>query len=363
MDSIDAGLFEFGDEGLICKATYQTPLPAALRQQVYHLAVNEQAADDYTALDSIFGDLFANATIELLAQANIPAASIKAIGCHGQTVRHEPLGTPGISIQLGDIERIARKTGILTIGDFRTPDIEAGGQGAPLAPGFHAWYFRSSTVSRCVINLGGIANISWLPASEDEPILGWDVGPANALLDALAERYLHQPYDDNGRWAASGQVNVDLLDRCLADPYFALRPPKSTGKSLFNLDWLDKILLELNQDIRAEDVECTLVHLSAKCVADAVNSLSSQCEVILCGGGTNNHFMWQILEQYLDPGHSVLSSKALGLHPQWVEAACFAWLARQRVENRPGNLPSVTGAQQAVLLGTLSKQHVTVHPD
>ena len=362
MDSIDAVLMDFSVRPPRCIETYQQPLPRTLQRQVLHLSIEDRDNAAFESLDHQYGLLFSDAVNTLLKKAKVSPSQVSAIGSHGQTVLHSPDTSPGFSLQLGDINLIAQRTGILTIGDFRNPDIAAGGQGAPLVPPFHQWCFQSKQKARAIVNLGGIANITWLPFAEDEPILGWDIGPANALVDAWAHRFLRQPYDSRGNWAASGNLIGSLFTSFLSEPYFQRPPPKSTGKSLFNLEWIDEHLRALNQDFRAEDVQCTLTHLTARTVASTIQSLGSGAEVILCGGGVYNDFLWTLLAEYLGPSFTISSSEPLGLAPQWVEAGCFAWLAHERLANRAANCPSVTGAKQAVLLGTCSKVPVT-YPD
>ena len=355
MDSIDAALVSFGENTAHCVETYRHPLPEVLKRQALHLSICDKDSPEYEDLDTQFGDLFSEASLKLLEKAKVSASAVIAIGSHGQTIRHCPDADPGYSLQLGNPQLIASKTNILTVSDFRNPDIQEGGQGAPLAPAFHRWCLRSKGAASIVINLGGIANITWLPTSDDEPVLGWDVGPANALLDAWSHRFLKKPFDEDGQWARGGHVHNKLLDAFLEDPYFHRSPPKSTGKSYFNLDWVDLRLQSLDISIRAQDVQCTLVHLTVRLLASAIHSLSKKAQVTLCGGGVYNGFFCETLKEQCGAEYEIQTSETFGIDPQWVESACFAWLARERLAGRPGNCPSVTGAKNPVLLGTITE--------
>uniref|UniRef100_UPI00262F5649 anhydro-N-acetylmuramic acid kinase n=1 Tax=Dokdonella sp. TaxID=2291710 RepID=UPI00262F5649 len=284
----------------------------------------------------------------LLREAGIDRDEVSAIGSHGQTVRHRVGGAHPFTLQIGDASVIAERTGIATVADFRRADVAAGGQGAPLLPALHAAVFSDAAVPRAILNLGGIANLTLLQHGRDA--IGFDSGPANCLLDAWAERHLGKPRDDDGVWARSGQVDAGLLAALLADPYFAAPPPKSTGREDFNLAWLDA---RLPAGLAPADVQATLLALSAHTIADAVRTHApAMREIYACGGGVHNGALMNALRAQL-PGLKVDSTAALGLHPDYVEAAGFAWLARARLIGEPGNLPSVTGARGPRLLGAI----------
>jgi anhydro-N-acetylmuramic acid kinase len=346
-DGIDAALMRF-EPRLEVVAARTTPYPAVLRERLIALATNHAsiALDDYGRLDVEIGECFAAAALSLLRDAGTDA--VVAIGSHGQTVCHRPGGTHPFTLQIGDPSVIAERTGILTIADFRSADIAAGGQGAPLLPALHAAVFTDPAIPRAILNLGGIANITALGAGRD--VLGFDTGPANCLLDAWAARHLGKTRDDNGIWAQSGHVDHALLANWLADPYFAAPPPKSTGREVFNLDWLDA---RVPANLAPADVQATLLHLSARSIADAIRTHGRGArEVYVCGGGVHNGALMDALRAEL-AGMRVETTAALGIDPDYVEAAGFAWLARTRLRNEPGNLPSVTGARGPRVLGAI----------
>jgi len=350
-DGIDAALVAFdGTSSLRVVAANTTPYPGELRHRVLALATSNAAIalDDYGRLDVEIGERFAAAAAALLREAGIDRDEVSAIGSHGQTVRHRVGGAHPFTLQIGDASVIAERTGIATVADFRRADVAAGGQGAPLLPALHAAVFSDAAVPRAILNLGGIANLTLLQHGRD--VIGFDSGPANCLLDAWAERHLGKPRDDDGVWARSGQVDAGLLAALLADPYFAAPPPKSTGREDFNLAWLDA---RLPAGLAPADVQATLLALSAHTIADAVRTHApAMREIYACGGGVHNGALMNALRAQL-PGLKVDSTAALGLHPDYVEAAGFAWLARARLIGEPGNLPSVTGARGPRLLGAI----------
>jgi anhydro-N-acetylmuramic acid kinase len=309
--------------------------------------------DTRKALDHALADHFSYAATRLLEKAGIPATDVTAIGSHGQTVWHQPEGPRPESIQLGDPRRIARQTNIVTVGDFRRADIEAGGQGAPLAPLLHRTLFKPDNPggSRVVINLGGIANISVIRA--DGSVSGYDTGPANCLMDAWTGRHRNENFDRDGRWAASGMAIPSLLESLLADPYFSREAPKSTGIEYFNLTWLDGFRPLRNHS--AADVQATLAELSARSVAAGILPFEPE-DVLVCGGGVHNSHLLTRLKAQL-PGIPVRSTAAYGLDPDWVEAVLFAWLAAERLENRALDTSGITGAGRPVFLGVVTQPH------
>jgi anhydro-N-acetylmuramic acid kinase len=290
----------------------------------------------------------------MLQKNGLSARDIAAVGCHGQTIRHRPplqQNKPPqplpYTLQIGDPNRIAELTGITTIADFRRRDIAAGGQGAPLVPAFHAYALHSSSERRVALNIGGIANITLLSAASG--IGGFDTGPGNTLMDLWTQLHFQQACDQGGKLAANGSLDQALLSGMLADSYFQLAPPKSTGREYFNLDWLRRYLP--SSYIDALNVLTTLTHLTAHSIVNAVRNFAPQTErVLVCGGGVHNTFLMELLAELLAPCPVVSTSEA-GLDPNFVEATAFAWLAKQTLEGKPGNLPEVTGATRPVVLG------------
>jgi len=346
-DGIDAALVRF-DPRLEVIAARTYAYPGSLRERIVALARNaaQIALDDYGHLDAEVGACFADAASALLREADVDAGDVAAIGSHGQTVCHRPGGAHPFTLQIGDPNVIAERTGITTIADFRRADVAAGGQGAPLLPALHAALFSDARTPRAVLNLGGISNATLLRPGKD--VIGFDTGPANCLLDAWAARHLGTARDENGTWAASGEVRDNLLAAWLQEPYFAAPPPKSTGREHFNLDWLD---VRTPADIAAADVQATLLALSARSIADALRA-SGVREVYACGGGVHNTALMAALRAEL-PDLRFDTTSALGLDPDFVEAAGFAWLARARINGLPGNIPSVTGALGPRVLGAI----------
>lgn len=351
LDAVDVGLFQFSDSSCLLLAQHSLPIPADLRQEVIALATpGSDELNRLHQLDIDQADLIATAVNQLLSQCSIDRARIRAIGSHGQTLRHSPGGDHPFTCQVGDPNRIAHRTGLVTVADFRRKDMAAGGEGAPLAPAFHHWLFSHPTEYRMVLNLGGMANLTVLPPTQHPaPVIGFDTGPGNALLDGWCQRHLGQPYDHHGDWGNRGNCHAPLLEALLADAFFRAPPPKSTGRERFNLDWLMQRLRDFAH-CSPIDVQATLLELTARSVAQAIDRWGCGTELYLCGGGVENRALVDRLQAAL-PRQRIHSTERLGLPPQWVEAATFAWLARQRLLGRPGNLPSVTGACRAVVLG------------
>jgi anhydro-N-acetylmuramic acid kinase len=350
-DGVDAALVSFNDGQAEVLEAICVPYPPALAKSLHHqiLTGRRLEQDVMEELDEQLADQFSDSVQQLLDQAGVNAQEVTAIGSHGQTVWHEPDGLQPESIQLGDPRRITQQTGIVTVGDFRRADIEAGGQGAPLAPLLHRALFRPPTGTRVVLNLGGIANISVI--DEKGNVSGFDTGPANCLLDAWIQFHRDKPFDQDGDWAAGGLVVPGLLGSMLADPYFQKPAPKSTGVEYFNLSWLERF--DLNPDLDSRDVQATLAELSAVTVADPIRPHQPN-DVLVCGGGVHNSNLLGRLRALL-PGTLVRSTADLGLDPDSIEALLFAWLARERLAKRPLDTRSITGARMPVLLGTISK--------
>ncbi|MDA1108039.1 MAG: anhydro-N-acetylmuramic acid kinase [Proteobacteria bacterium] len=370
MDAADAALVDFSGAQAKLIATHRTPLTPELRAALLGLCTpGPNEIERMAELDAQMGDIFADSALALLKKAGVKAAEVHAIGSHGQTVRHQPSGPYPFSLQIGNPALIAQRTGITTVADFRRADIAAGGQGAPLVPAFHNAVFRSAEQDRVVVNIGGIANITVLPKDATHSVTGFDTGPGNVLLDAWAERHLGKHMDEDGRFAASGNVREGLLNALSSDDYFALKPPKSTGREHFNMAWLDAALQAHTGDVHGctnvaggrtpgatistQDVQATLCELTAASIAQALRHYAPQTsEVLICGGGAHNVHLMQRLRARLSQC-SVESTEKHGINPDWVEAMAFAWLAKQTLESKPGNLPSVTGAKRTVVLGTI----------
>ncbi len=355
MDGIDAALVGFGDHQVEIHASLSQAYPDALRSELLQAAHTPEkcTVDRIGRLDHWVGECFRDAALALLGKAGVAAEKVAAIGSHGQTLRHQPHAARPFSLQIGDPNIIATGTGIMTVADFRRADIAQGGEGAPLAPAFHRWLFASGDMNRAVVNIGGIANVTLLPAASTS-VTGFDTGPGNTLLDSHARKHLDKPFDANGAWAASGKVADELLAAMMSDPYFALEAPKSTGFEYFNEQWVGTKLAETgNAALTPADIQATLAELSARTIASAISGRAPKVdEVLVCGGGVHNADLLERLARGLG-GCAVKSTESFGLHPDWVEAAAFAWLAKRRLEGKPGNLPEVTGAARPAVLGAV----------
>ncbi len=350
MDGIDAVLVSFNGRHSHIISSHTEPYPDAVRHRLLSASQNQAAPDELGELDTLTGSLFAQAATEVIRKGEISPSSVRAIGSHGQTIRHQPSGASPFTIQIGNPALISEAIGITTVADFRRRDMASGGQGAPLVPAFHKAFFSSDSEDRCLLNLGGIANITWLPADPTLPVVGFDTGPANALMDAWCLDQTGLPFDSEGHWAKEGNVDSDLLTDMLSDAYFSRKPPKSTGKERFNLDWV-KTLAGRHPDTPAEDIQRTLLQLT---VASVANQLPKQggFRLYVCGGGTRNPVLMEELGKALPDTRLTLTSE-LGLDPQLVEPVAFAWLAKQALEGQPGNLPDVTGAKGPRILGAI----------
>lgn len=348
-DAIDAALVDFSESFPRVIATHSLPLAPLLRSQVHQFA---KKADDelnkLAQLDHQLGELFAEVVNELLIKASIDASAITAIGSHGQTLRHCPDQTPAFTCQVANPFVISTRTGITTVADFRRKDVALGGQGAPLTPAFHAEFYRHDAVDRVVLNLGGIANVTYLPAGSEE-VVGFDTGPANTLLDAWCRKECDLPYDAEGQWAKAGEVQQSLLEQMLSDEYFKQAHPKSTGVESFNLAWLNHFLAGQYEPV---DVQATLLALTVRTVADAICALTPGAQILLAGGGARNVFLVDQLQLYLGEQYCCEPIGSQGvLEGDWVEAVAFAWLAKCCLERKPINLCSVTGASRSAVLG------------
>lgn len=353
MDAIDGVLVDFS-QGMRLLASHSEPLQEPLRQEIAALCTSGiDEIERMGRLDTELGHRFAGVALAVLAASGLDAGRVRAIGSHGQTIRHRPRCEAPFTLQIADPNIIAERCGIPVIADFRRRDMAAGGQGAPLVPAFHAGVFGGGASHRVILNLGGIANITILPAGQPGSVRGHDTGPANILMDAWCQSHRGRPYDANGEWAASGTVQPDLLARLLAWPYFHRQPPKSTGREEFSLEWLRGQLDALGQPVPEANVQATLLELTATTVADGIRGTGLPGgEILLCGGGAFNSSLWRRLQQLL-PEWTLRSTADFGLAPTWVEATAFAWLARQTILGLPGNLPAVTGATGPRVLGSL----------
>jgi anhydro-N-acetylmuramic acid kinase len=349
-DAIDAVLVDLQTTPQLIRQ-HSIQLSADTRAKTHALSFpGTNEIDRMGVLDSELGRLFAQASLELLAKAGVDTKHVIAIGSHGQTIRHRPPGAAEgtFTLQIGDPNLIAELTGITTVADFRRRDMAVGGQGAPLVPAFHQAIFHTKEKDRVVVNIGGMANITWLPAQE--AALGFDTGPGNVLMDLWIAELLGKAYDQEGSWAASGHICPTLLAEFLAEPYFSAPAPKSTGRESFNRAWLAEKLRH-RSTLAPEDVQATLLELTAITIADSINALSpAPKEIFVCGGGAYNIALMQRLAVLL-PTDTVATTAALGVDPQWIEAMAFAWLAQQTINHRPGNLCAVTGATREVILG------------
>ncbi|PLW81105.1 anhydro-N-acetylmuramic acid kinase [Kineobactrum sediminis] len=352
IDAIDCALVRCSAQRIELVATLASPIPGGLRADITAISQpGDNEIERLGILDRKLGHLFAEATLALLADSGFDPKDIAAIGSHGQTIRHRPPSAgneTAFSLQIGDPNTIAELTGITTVADFRRRDMAAGGEGAPLAPAFHAAAFATSDRNRAIVNIGGIANLSLL----DGTILaaGFDTGPGNTLLDHWIARHKSERYDHEGLWAAGGTVIPALLEALNDHPYLACQGPRSTGKEAFNLEWVDDCLRSLPA-CPAQDVQATLAEFTAHSIAGAVRDWDRKTdEVYVCGGGAANADLMRRLQRQL--GTVPLSSTAvLGLDPDWVEAAAFAWLAWRSIAELPGNAAQVTGAAGERVLG------------
>lgn len=350
VDAADAVVVDFdGGAPLTLLGSASLAWPDDLRHELLTLGAGcDNELDRAGEADRRIAVHFADVIALALQQAGLTAKDIRAIGSHGQTVRHRPNAAHPFTLQLGDPNSLAELTGISVVADFRRRDMAAGGQGAPLVPAFHQALFSDSSETVVALNLGGIANITVLRPGQDA--IGYDTGPANMLLDGWCLRHTGQPYDADGAWAASGTADPALLNALLTHPYLQRTPPKSTGREEFGMAWLDALLANRPQALQAVTVQATLAQLTVISVAREVSRWSTSGRVLVCGGGARNTYLMQQLAAAL-PSWQVLSSLSQGLDPLWVEACAFAWLARQTVQGLAGNLPAVTGASGRRVLG------------
>lgn len=338
MDGVDAALVSFDDGKINVLGTATMPYSESLRERLLRairpdclLSLHELAS-----LNVSVGRYFADAAQELLDQTNTHSTDVVAIGSHGQTLRHSPNSDPPYSVQIGDPATIATRCAITTVADFRALDIAAGGQGAPLVPAFHAANFRDRHESRVVINIGGIANITALPAAPSDAIEGFDTGPGNCLLDDWIGHHLKRPYDENGHWAASGRVSESLLNYLMRDEFIQRPSPKSTGREYFNLGIITNALAQTGTvNLAAEDVQATLAQFTVASIKEGIaRSLVTPDRILICGGGVKNGYLMTKLIESL-PNSEIESTAALNIDPDAIEALAFAWMAMRRIESKP----------------------------
>lgn len=351
MDGIDAVLASFSDRSVTIDSTQTRAYPDALRRELLAAAAAPGSASlaDYGRLHVQVAHEFAAAAQDLLAASGRRPTDVRAIGSHGQTLLHAPEADPPFSLQVGDPGALAAITSIPVVADFRNMDLALGGQGAPLVPAFHQFAFGNPKEDRALVNIGGIANITRLPANG--PVTGFDTGPGNTLLDDWYRRYHQDAFDRGGAWAAGGGVHADLLNALQSDTYFAAPAPKSTGTDYFCGAWLDRALARLDPPPGAQDTQATLAELSAATIADGLAAGPDMPAMLaVCGGGAHNADLVTRLQHRL-PGTTVDTTAHWGIDPDWVEATAFAWLAQERLAGRPGNVPTVTGAKTSAPLG------------
>jgi anhydro-N-acetylmuramic acid kinase len=353
LDGIDAVVAEFsaqpGGSLATLGATHVT-LPSELRDEL--MALQSAGADELARAArtaNLLADLYAMAIKDACEAAGVAPHDLVAAGVHGQTVRHRP--EQGYTVQINNPARVAERAYVTVVADFRSRDVAAGGQGAPLVPAFHAALFGQADRHRVVVNVGGIANVTDLPPRG--AVTGFDTGPGNVLMDLWSARHRNLPFDMNGAWAAQGNVDSSLLSALLAEPFFAAAPPKSTGRDRFHAGWLDARLLEIGWRGRHEDAQATFAALTARSIADAIRAhATGATEVLVCGGGAKNSTLMRMLAAELDP-RTVTTTDDRGVAVEHVEALAFAWLAREAIEGRPANLPAVTGARGMRVLGAI----------
>lgn len=355
MDGIDAALVEFSNNKIKLVNSYSHNIPPTLKEKLICLSLNSADAsiDMLGEADTELGLVFADAVNILLKNTNMNARQITAIGSHGQTIRHRPDLKNNFSMQIGDANRISYNTSILTVADFRRKDMAAGGEGAPLAPAFHQQVFYSAKENRAVLNIGGISNLTFLPKDKNQPSFGFDSGPGNGLMDAWIQQHQNQAFDEKGAWAASSIADDQLVNLLMQDNFISTAPPKSTGREHYNLHWLQQQLEKNNTHLDTGTIQASLCQFTCNSIIYAIEKFLPNIDtLIVCGGGVHNeNLMRQLSDKLIST--KLASSEDYGVHPDWVEAIAFAWLARQTLNNKPGNLPAVTGAKQAMVLGAI----------
>lgn len=349
VDAIDAVLLDVTNHtkpNLISSCS--RPFPDDLRQKIMRLSASgENEIELAGRVHTELGELYADVANSLKQESR--DTNITVIGCHGQTVRHRPNEKHAFTLQLGNGAVIAQRTGIDTVTDFRSADMALGGQGAPFAPFFHSTVFFSPGQTRAIVNLGGIANVTILPSVGDSAVIGFDTGPANGLMDCWIQKHKGNQYDRDGAWGKTGDLSSGLLEQCLSEPYFNLPPPKSTGRELFNLVWIEHQLDQVGRSVSPVDVQRTLGELTAYSLAD---QLPQDLDALyVCGGGARNKWLMALIQNQVSI--PVMTTEALGFAPQWIEAAAFAWIAAATINKKPCTIPSVTGASGSSIAGAV----------
>lgn len=349
-DGVDAVLINFNGDAMDILHASCTPYPVAIKQTLNQLQETGLPPNEKLVglLDDNLGRFFARVAQNLVRESGMEMRDISAIGSHGQSVWHQAHGDNPCTLELGNGVLMAKNTGTTVVNNFRAADVQAGGQGAPLAPLLHRHLFHSDVENRAILNIGVIANLTLLPANGQ--VLGYDCGPGNCLMDAWSKRHLHQDYDKDGKWARKGEVNSALLECLLKESYFSYSLPKSTRPELFNMGWLDNSLSD--RPTEPVDVQATLAELTARSVAAKLESMMDANRLLVCGGGAHNQFLMRRLAANL-PGVTVETTARYGAGPDWVEGLLFAWLAKQRLAGNPMDTRYITGARQAVLLGEI----------
>ena len=353
MDGVDAVAVTFTDNKVHLLNSLTAPYPSNTKEQLHKTTNRENkfSLEQIAHLDILVGNFFAKTAIKLLEEAQLSAGEVIAIGSHGQTISHNINGNLPFTWQIGNPANIAANTGITTIADFRSLDVAMGGQGAPLVPAFHEYQFSSKKCDRVIVNVGGIANISILKKNA-KALIGYDTGPGNCLMDDWFRVHMRGDFDKDGKWAKSGKIIESLLDEMLKEPYFQLKTSKSTSRELFSLPYLTNILKSKKEWVNAsaEDVQATLLSLTVSSIIKEIklNSIESDLEIYICGGGASNGFLISKFQEKL-PNQQVKDTGSLGIDPDFVEAAAFAWLAKQRVSESPIKLITGGKRQQLVL--------------
>ena len=352
IDGVDVALVDFSGSQPRLLDCQTFPFSTSLCNELHQLcAPGENEIERMGRADRALAKVFSEASLQLLKNNYVRPDQVKAIGSHGQTIRHIPFGEHSFSLQIGDPNTLATLTGIDVIADFRRKDIALGGQGAPLVPAFHKAVFASPLKSRVVINIGGIANITYLPQRDSDDIIGYDTGPGNTLLDAWCKLHTGKDYDEKGQWAAQRSADPELLQLLCSHPYFVLPAPKSTGREQFNLPWLQENLAKISRHIDPQVVQATLVMLTTQTIAKQVLQFKDVEQVYLCGGGARNEFLVEELESELHECE-LFTTEELGVEADAVEAMAFAWLAYAHINKIQGSVASVTGATKGAILGT-----------
>jgi len=351
MDGLDLAAVRFNGPAIHLLHQQTTVYPLDLKLDLQQLVLDSSARiNQMCELDTRLGHYYAQQINDFIEQHSLDRQAIRALGCHGQTVRHAPDAENPYTLQIGDPNIIAATCDITVVADFRRRDLALAGEGAPLTPAFHRQAFHSNECNRVIINIGGIANLTWLPQDTTQAILGFDSGPGNTLIDYYCQHFLQQDYDSKGAIARKGEINVTLLQSMLADAYFERPHPKSTGTDYFSPMWLKGFAIA---SLKATEALATLTELTAISIANSAKALPGKIdEYYICGGGAHNDYLLQRLSQHLAPA-TVQTTSPLGIDPDWVEAVAFAWLARQTLNRQPGNEPSVTNAQKRSILGSV----------